>query len=53
MSICTVLFVTADVLSEDSILKWYRTAHSQRGKSVFLDQIKTFVEWLENAEEGR
>uniref|UniRef100_A0A672Z3E3 eIF5-mimic protein 1 n=1 Tax=Sphaeramia orbicularis TaxID=375764 RepID=A0A672Z3E3_9TELE len=43
--------VIADVLSEEAILKWYRDAHSAKGKSVFLEQMKKFVEWLQNAEE--
>ena len=47
-----ILYFAADVLSEDAILKWYREAHSQKGKSVFLEQMKKMVEWLENAEEG-
>ncbi|XP_030003314.1 eIF5-mimic protein 1 isoform X1 [Sphaeramia orbicularis] len=47
-----VLFYKADVLSEEAILKWYRDAHSAKGKSVFLEQMKKFVEWLQNAEEG-
>lgn len=46
-----VLFYKTDVLSEDSVLKWYNTAHSSKGKSVFLEQMKTFIEWLQNAEE--
>uniref|UniRef100_A0A672Z4J2 eIF5-mimic protein 1 n=1 Tax=Sphaeramia orbicularis TaxID=375764 RepID=A0A672Z4J2_9TELE len=46
-----VLFYKADVLSEEAILKWYRDAHSAKGKSVFLEQMKKFVEWLQNAEE--
>ncbi|XP_069032926.1 eIF5-mimic protein 1 [Embiotoca jacksoni] len=46
-----VLFYKADVLSEEAILKWYKDAHAAKGKSVFLDQMKTFVEWLQNAEE--
>lgn len=46
-----ILFYKTDVLSEDSILKWYRGAHSHKGKSIFLDQMKRFVEWLQNAEE--
>jgi hypothetical protein len=46
------LCYTADVLSEDSIMKWYNVSHSTKGKSVFLEQMKTFVEWLQNAEEG-
>uniref|UniRef100_G1TBL0 eIF5-mimic protein 1 n=1 Tax=Oryctolagus cuniculus TaxID=9986 RepID=G1TBL0_RABIT len=46
-----VLFYKADVLSEEAILKWYKEAHVAKGKSVFLDQMKKFVEWLQNAEE--
>lgn len=46
-----VLFYKTDVLSEDTVLKWYKEAHSPKGKSVFLEQMKTFVTWLENAEE--
>lgn len=41
------------MLSEDSVLKWYNTSHSAKGKTVFLEQMKTFVEWLQNAEEGK
>lgn len=43
---------TAEVLSEEPILKWYKDAHLAKGKSVFLEQMKKFVEWLKNAEEG-
>ncbi|XP_052805699.1 eIF5-mimic protein 2-like [Mya arenaria] len=46
-----VLFYKTDVLSEDSILRWYNGGHSAKGKSVFLEQMKSFVEWLQNAEE--
>jgi len=46
-----LLFYKADVLDEDTIFKWYREAHSSKGKSVFLEQMKKFIEWLENAEE--
>nr|XP_014344818.1 PREDICTED: basic leucine zipper and W2 domain-containing protein 2 isoform X1 [Latimeria chalumnae]XP_014344819.1 PREDICTED: basic leucine zipper and W2 domain-containing protein 2 isoform X1 [Latimeria chalumnae]XP_014344820.1 PREDICTED: basic leucine zipper and W2 domain-containing protein 2 isoform X1 [Latimeria chalumnae] len=46
-----VLFYKADVLSEEAILKWYKEAHLGKGKSVFLEQMKKFVEWLQNAEE--
>lgn len=42
----------ADVLSEDVILKWYTKDHSSKGKGHFLEQMKKFVEWLQNAEEG-
>ncbi|XP_015251816.1 PREDICTED: basic leucine zipper and W2 domain-containing protein 1-like isoform X2 [Cyprinodon variegatus] len=46
-----VLLYKADVLSEEAILKWYNDAHLSKGKSVFLEQMKSFVEWLKNAEE--
>ncbi|XP_076437206.1 eIF5-mimic protein 2-like [Babylonia areolata] len=46
-----VMLYKTDVLSEDTILRWHKQAHSSKGKSVFLDQMKAFVEWLENAEE--
>lgn len=46
-----VLLYKAEVLSEEPILKWYADAHLNKGKSVFLEQMKKFVEWLKNAEE--
>ncbi|XP_056289036.1 eIF5-mimic protein 2-A-like [Pseudoliparis swirei] len=46
-----VLLYKADVLSEEAILKWYNEAHLAKGKSVFLEQMRKFVEWLKNAEE--
>lgn len=48
-----LLLPVADVLSEEVILKWYTEAHVAKGKSVFLEQMKKFVEWLKNAEEGK
>jgi len=45
------LFYKSEVLSEEVILKWYKDGHSAKGKSIFLDQMKKFVEWLQNAEE--
>lgn len=51
--LCVCLcFFQADVLSEEAILKWYNEAHLAKGKSIFLEQMKKFVEWLKNAEEG-
>lgn len=47
----TLVHLTAEVLSEEPILKWYKDAHLAKGKSVFLEQMKKFVEWLKNAEE--
>ena len=44
-------FIPDEVLSEEVILKWYKDSHSAKGKSIFLDQMKKFVEWLQNAEE--
>jgi hypothetical protein len=43
----------ADVLSEDTVLKWYKGGHAAKGKSVFLEQMKKMVEWLQSAEEGK
>uniref|UniRef100_A0A0B7ASL0 W2 domain-containing protein n=1 Tax=Arion vulgaris TaxID=1028688 RepID=A0A0B7ASL0_9EUPU len=47
----TMLLYKTEVISEDTILKWYKDSHSAKGKSVFLDQMKKFVEWLHSAEE--
>ncbi|XP_065839290.1 eIF5-mimic protein 2-like isoform X2 [Oscarella lobularis] len=46
-----LLFYKTDVLSEDCILKWYKEAHSPKGKTVLLEQMKKMVEWLQNASE--
>jgi len=46
-----LLLYKTDVLSEETILKWYKEGHGSKGKSVFLEQTKKFVEWLQNAEE--
>ena len=46
-------WISDEVVSEDVILKWFKDGHSQKGKSVFLEQMKGFVEWLQNAEEGK
>jgi len=46
-----VLLYKTDVLSEEAVLKWYKESHSQRGWQVFSEQMKKFVEWLEQAEE--
>lgn len=47
-----ILSPIADVLSEDTIIKWYKGGHSSKGKNVFLEQMKKMVEWLQSAEEG-
>ncbi|XP_055732901.1 eIF5-mimic protein 1-like [Salvelinus fontinalis] len=46
-----VLFYKADVLSEEAVLRWYKDTHTTKGKGVFVEQMKKFVEWLQNAEE--
>lgn len=46
-----MLLYKMDVISEDVILKWYKDGHSAKGKSVFLEQMTKFVEWLQSAEE--
>lgn len=48
--IITLLY-QSDVVTEDVILKWFKDGHSPKGKSVFLEQMKKFVEWLQHAEE--
>lgn len=35
------------------MLKWYREAHSPKGKMHFLEKMRPFIEWLQNAEEGK
>jgi len=48
-----ILFYKADVLHEEVILRWYQdTQEGKRaGKTVFLEQMKGFIDWLKNAEE--
>ena len=48
----TLDYFLADVLNEESILKWYNEEHLAKGKGMFLEQMKKFVEWLKSAEEG-
>lgn len=48
-----LFFALADVISEGVIVKWYEEAHSNKGKIMFLQQMKQFKEWLETAEEGK
>lgn len=46
-----LLFYKTDIISEEVILKWYKEAHSSKGKIMFLQQMKSFIEWLQSAEE--
>lgn len=43
--------VIDDVITEQAILKWYQDSHLQKGKSVFLKEMKPMVDWLLTAEE--
>jgi len=45
-----LLFYKTDVLSEEVILKWYKDAHIPKGWTVFMNQMKKFIDWLEAAE---
>ena len=41
------------MLHEEVILRWYKDTQEgkAKGKTVFLEQMSTFIEWLKNAEE--
>ena len=39
------------MITEQAILKWYNDSHLQKGKSVFLKEMKRMVDWLQTAEE--
>jgi len=45
-----LLFYKTDVLSEEVILKWYKDSHVPKGWTIFMEQMKKFIEWLEHAE---
>lgn len=47
-----LLFYNTDVLSEDTIIKWYRgEQQGPKSKKVFVEQMKKMVEWLQTAQE--
>jgi len=46
-----MLMYQTEVVTEEVIIKWYKDGHSNKGKSVFLEQMKKMVEWLQSAEE--
>jgi len=45
-----LLFYKTEVLSEEVILKWYKDGHIPKGWTVFMEQMKKFIDWLEQAE---
>ena len=43
-----------DLREQNTVIRihtWYNDAHTAKGKSVFLERMKKFVEWLKNPEE--
>lgn len=46
-----LLLYNNDVVSEDTIMTWYRGAHDSKGQGQFLKQMEKMVEWLQNASE--
>lgn len=46
-----MLFYKTDILSEQVIMKWYKQDYNVKGKMMFVDQMKVFIDWLQNAEE--
>ncbi|KAL8594680.1 hypothetical protein ACOMHN_052413 [Nucella lapillus] len=40
-----------DVLEEQVILHWYKQAHGAKGRTIFLEQMKSVIDWLQTAEE--
>jgi len=46
-----MLLYKTDVLGEDTIIKWYKVDHGNKGKNVFLPQMEKMVAWLQSAEE--
>ena len=51
MSVFIIIF-PPQVLSEEVILKWYKDGHIPKGWTVFMEQMKKFIDWLEQAESG-
>jgi hypothetical protein len=40
-----------DIISEAAIRYWFEKGALPQGKSVFVKQIETFVEWLKSQED--
>jgi len=40
-----------DVLSEETILGWYKKGSNPKGRAVFVKDLEKFVQWLQEAEE--
>ena len=48
-----LLFYKAEVLNEEVIIKWYKDGHIPKGSTVFMKQMKKFIDWLEQAVSGK
>ena len=42
-----LLFYKTEVFGEEVILKWYKEGHVPKGWTVFMEQMKKFIDWLE------
>ena len=40
-----------DVLSEETVLTWYKRGVNPKGRAVFVKDLEKFVQWLQEAEE--
>lgn len=45
------ILYNSEVISEDTIMWWYKKGSSPKGRSVFLRDVEPFIKWLEEAEE--
>ena len=46
-----LLLYMNDVIVEEAVLKWFYEVHIDKGKSIFLENMKRMVDWLETADE--
>ena len=46
-----LLLYLHDVIVEEAILKWYYEVPFDKGKNIFLENMKRMVDWLETADE--
>jgi hypothetical protein len=40
-----------DVISEETVLSWYKRGTNPKGRAVFVKELEKFVQWLQEAEE--
>ncbi|KAI6656830.1 Basic leucine zipper and W2 domain-containing protein 1-A [Oopsacas minuta] len=44
-----LLLYMHDVIVEDAVLKWFYEVHIDKGKNMFLENMKRMVDWLDTA----